>query len=386
MEIPIMVSMHETESYKMVADSAKEFAEKNLGPHVMEWDEKQHFPVDVMRIAGQLGFLGVIIPEEYGGSGLSYHEYISIIEQISIVDPSIGLSVAAHNSLCTNHIYLFGTEAQRCKWLPKLSSGEHIGAWGLTEHNTGSDAKGMSTTAKKDGDDWILNGTKNFITHGKSGDIAVVVARNGDKGDNHGMTAFVVERGTAGFTAGKKENKLGMRASETAEMVFDNCRIPDENRLGEIGEGFIQSMKILDGGRISIGALSLGIAKGAYQASLKYSKERHQFGKAISSFQAISFKLADMATEIEASELLLHKAASDKIQGKNITKIGAMAKMYASEACVKISSEAVQIHGGYGFTKDYPVEKFYRDSKLCTIGEGTTEIQKLVISRDILKN
>ena len=386
MEIPTMVSMHETESYKMVAESAKEFAEKHLGPHVMEWDEKQHFPIDVMRLAGQMGFLGILIPEEYGGSGLSYHEYISIIEQISIVDPSIGLSVAAHNSLCTNHIYLFGTEAQRAKWLPKLTSGEHIGAWGLTEHNTGSDAKGMSTTAKKDGDDWILSGTKNFITHGKSGDIAVVVARNGDKGDNHGMTAFVVEKGTAGFTAGKKENKLGMRASETAEMVFDHCRIPDENRLGEIGEGFIQSMKILDGGRISIGALSLGIAKGAYQASLKYSKERHQFGKAISSFQAISFKLADMATEIEASELLLHKAASDKMQGKNVTKIGAMAKMYASEACVKIASEAVQIHGGYGFTKDYPVEKFYRDSKLCTIGEGTTEIQKLVISRDILKN
>jgi len=386
MEIPTMVSMHETESYKMVAESAKEFAEKHLGPHVMEWDEKQHFPIDVMRLAGQMGFLGILIPEEYGGSGLSYHEYISIIEQISIVDPSIGLSVAAHNSLCTNHIYLFGTEAQRAKWLPKLTSGEHIGAWGLTEHNTGSDAKGMSTTAKKDGDDWILSGTKNFITHGKSGDIAVVVARNGDKGDNHGMTAFVVEKGTAGFTAGKKENKLGMRASETAEMVFDHCRIPDENRLGEIGEGFIQSMKILDGGRISIGALSLGIAKGAYQASLKYSKERHQFGKAISSFQAISFKLADMATEIEASELLLHKAASDKMLGKNVTKIGAMAKMYASEACVKIASEAVQIHGGYGFTKDYPVEKFYRDSKLCTIGEGTTEIQKLVISRDILKN
>lgn len=381
-----MVSMHETESYKMVAESAKEFAEKHLGPHVMEWDEKQHFPIDVMRLAGQMGFLGILIPEEYGGSGLSYHEYISIIEQISIVDPSIGLSVAAHNSLCTNHIYLFATEVQRAKWLPKLTSGEHIGAWGLTEHNTGSDAKGMSTTAKKDGDDWILSGTKNFITHGKSGDIAVVVARNGDKGDNHGMTAFVVEKGTAGFTAGKKENKLGMRASETAEMVFDHCRIPDENRLGEIGEGFIQSMKILDGGRISIGALSLGIAKGAFQASLKYSKERHQFGKAISSFQAISFKLADMATEIEASELLLHKAASDKIQGKNVTKIGAMAKMYASEACVKIASEAVQIHGGYGFTKDYPVEKFYRDSKLCTIGEGTTEIQKLVISRDILKN
>ncbi len=385
MDTPTLVSAHETESLKLVADAAKDYAEKYLRPHVMEWDEAQYFPLEAMRIAGQLGFLGVIIPSEYGGSGMSYHAYIAIIEQISVVDPSIGLSVAAHNSLCTNHIYLFGNEAQRCKWLPKLTSGEHIGAWGLTEHNTGSDAKGMSTTARKEGDDWILNGTKNFITHGKSGDVAVVIARNGEKGDNHGMTAFVVERGTPGFTAGKKENKLGMRASETAEMVFDNCRIPDENRLGEVGEGFIQSMKILDGGRISIGALSLGIAKGAYQASLKYSKERHQFGQAISKFQSVAFKLADMATEIEASELLLHKAASDKMQGKNVTKIGAMAKMYASEACVKIANEAVQIHGGYGFTKDYPVEKFYRDAKLCTIGEGTTEIQKLVISRDLLK-
>ena len=386
MESPTQVSMYETESLKLVAESARDFAEKHLKPFVMEWDESQHFPVEAMKLAGSLGFLGVIIPEEYGGAGLGYHEYISIIEQISIIDPSIGLSVAAHNSLCTNHIYLFGNETQRCKWLPKLASGEHIGAWGLTEHNTGSDAKGMNTTATKDGDHWVLNGTKNFITHGKSGDIAVVIARNGEKGDNHGMTAFVVERGTPGFTSGKKENKLGMRASETAEMVFDSCRIPDDNRLGEIGEGFIQSMKILDGGRISIGALSLGIAKGAYQASLKYAKERHQFGQAISKFQAISFKLADMATEIEASELLLHKAASDKMQGKNITKIGAMAKMYASEACVKIANEGVQIHGGYGFTKDFPVEKFYRDSKLCTIGEGTTEIQKLVISRDLLKN
>jgi alkylation response protein AidB-like acyl-CoA dehydrogenase len=386
MDIPTLVSVHETESLKLVTDAAREYAEKHLGPFVMEWDETQHFPIEAIRVAGQLGFLGVIIPSEYGGSGMGYHEYIAIIEQISIVDPSIGLSVAAHNSLCTNHIYLFGNEAQRCKWLPKLTSGEHIGAWGLTEHNTGSDAKGMSTTARKEGDYWILNGTKNFITHGKSGDIAVVIARNAEKGDNHGMTAFVVERGTPGFTAGKKENKLGMRASETAEMVFDNCRIPDEYRLGEVGEGFIQSMKILDGGRISIGALSLGIAKGAYQASLKYSKERHQFGQAISKFQSVAFKLADMATEIEASELLLHKAASDKMHGKNVTKSGAMAKMYASEACVKIASEAVQIHGGYGFTKDFPVEKFYRDAKLCTIGEGTTEIQKLVISRDILKN
>ena len=386
MDTPTLVSTHETESLKLVADAAREYAEKHLRPFIMDWDESQHFPIDAMRAAGELGFLGVIIPTEYGGSGMNYHEYIAVIEQISIVDPSIGLSVAAHNSLCTNHIYLFGNEAQRCKWLPKLTSGEHIGACGLTEHNTGSDAKGMSTTARKEGEEWILNGTKNFITHGKSGDIAVVIARNGEKGDNHGMTAFVIERGTPGFTAGKKENKLGMRASETAEMVFDNCRIPDENRLGEVGEGFIQSMKILDGGRISIGALSLGIAKGAYQASLKYAQERHQFGQAISKFQSVAFKLADMATEIEASELLLHKAASDKMQGKNVTKSGAMAKMYASEACVKIANEAVQIHGGYGFTKDFPVEKFYRDAKLCTIGEGTTEIQKLVISRDILKN
>lgn len=380
-----MVSNHETDSLQLVAESAKEFAQKYLQPYVMEWDESQYFPVEAMQAAGKLGFLGMIIPTEYGGAGMSYHEYITVIDEISRVDPSIGLSVAAHNSLCTNHIYLFGNEAQRCKWLPKLTSGEYIGAWGLTEHNTGSDAKGMSTTATKEGNEWLLNGTKNFITHGASGNIAVVIARNGEKGDSHGMTAFVVERGTPGFTSGKKENKLGMRASETAEMVFDNCRIPDENRLGNVGEGFIQSMKILDGGRISIGALSLGIARGAYYASLKYAQERQQFGQSISKFQSIAFKLADMATEIEASELLLFKAASDKMQGKNITKIGAMAKMYASEACVKIASEAVQIHGGYGFTKDFPVEKFYRDSKLCTIGEGTTEIQKLVISRDILK-
>ena len=379
------VSNHETDSLQLVAESAKEFAQKYLQPYVMEWDESQYFPVEAMQAAGKLGFLGMIIPTEYGGAGMSYHEYITVIDEISRVDPSIGLSVAAHNSLCTNHIYLFGNEAQRCKWLPKLTSGEYIGAWGLTEHNTGSDAKGMSTTATKEGNEWLLNGTKNFITHGASGNIAVVIARNGEKGDSHGMTAFVVERGTPGFTSGKKENKLGMRASETAEMVFDNCRIPDENRLGNVGEGFIQSMKILDGGRISIGALSLGIARGAYYASLKYAQERQQFGQSISKFQSIAFKLADMATEIEASELLLFKAASDKMQGKNITKIGAMAKMYASEACVKIASEAVQIHGGYGFTKDFPVEKFYRDSKLCTIGEGTTEIQKLVISRDILK-
>jgi alkylation response protein AidB-like acyl-CoA dehydrogenase len=316
---------------------------------------------------------------------LGYHEYITILEEISKVDPSIGLSVAAHNSLCTNHILTFGNEEQKKKWIPKLATAEHIGAWGLTEHSTGSDAGGMNTTAVKDGDFWILNGAKNFITHGKSGDIAVVIVRTGKKGDSKGMTAFVLEKGMPGFTSGKKENKLGMRASETAELIFDNCRIPDANRLGEVGDGFVQSMKVLDGGRISIGALSLGIAKGAYEAALKYSKERHQFGKPICEFQGISFKLADMATEIEASELLLHKAAFLKNNNRNMTTLGAMSKMYASEACVKVANEAVQIHGGYGYTKDYPVEKFYRDSKLCTIGEGTTEIQKLVISRNILK-
>jgi alkylation response protein AidB-like acyl-CoA dehydrogenase len=329
--------------------------------------------------------MGLLVPEELGGSGLGYHEYIAVVEEISKVDPSIGLSVAAHNSLCTNHILTFGNEEQKKKWIPKLATGEHIGAWGLTEHGTGSDAGGMNTTAVKDGDHWIVNGSKNFITHGISGDVAVVIVRTGEKGDSRGMTAFVFEKGTAGFTSGKKANKLGMRASETAELFFDNCRIPDANRLGDIGQGFIQSMKILDGGRISIGALSLGIAKGAYEASLKYSKERYQFGKAISEFQAIAFKLADMATEIEASELLLHKAAFLKNNDRNMTTLGAMSKMYASEVCVKVSTDAIQIHGGYGYTKDYPVEKFFRDSKLCTIGEGTTEIQKLVISRNILK-
>jgi len=329
--------------------------------------------------------MGVLIPEEYGGSGLNYHEYITIIEEISKVDSSIGLSIAAHNSLCTNHIFEFGNETQKKKWLPKLASGKWIGAWGLTEHNTGSDAGGMSTTAVKDGDHYIINGAKNFITHGISGDIAVVIVRTGEKGDSHGMTAFAIEKGTQGFTSGKKENKLGMRASETAELVFDNCRVHKDNILGKVGDGFIQSLKVLDGGRISIGALALGISKGAYNASLKYSKEREQFGKPISHFQGISFKLADMATEIEASELLLHKAAYLKNKGEKVTTIGAMAKMFASEASVKIANEAVQIHGGYGYTKDYPVEKFYRDAKLCTIGEGTTEIQKLVISRNLLK-
>ena len=380
-----MMNFDYSETQTLIAQSIRDFAEKNIRPYIMEWDEAQIFPIPLFKKLGEMGFMGVLVPHELGGSELGYHEYITIIEEISKVDPSIGLSVAAHNSLCTNHILAFGSEEQKKKWIPKLATGEHIGAWGLTEHGTGSDAGGMNTTAVKDGDYWIVNGSKNFITHGISGDIAVVIVRTGNKGDSRGMTAFVFEKGMEGFTSGKKANKLGMRASETAELFFDNCRVPDANRLGEVGEGFIQSMKILDGGRISIGALSLGIAKGAYEASLKYSKERHQFGKAISEFQAIAFKLADMATEIEASELLLHKAAFLKNNNRNMTTLGAMSKMYSSEVCVKVSTEAIQIHGGYGYTKDYPVEKFYRDSKLCTIGEGTTEIQKLVISRNILK-
>ena len=373
------------ETQIMIAQSIRNFAEINIRPFIMEWDEAQIFPISLFKKLGEMGFMGVLVPEELGGSGLSYHEYITIVEEISKVDPSIGLSVAAHNSLCTNHILTFGNEEQKKRWIPKLATAEHIGAWGLTEHNTGSDAGGMNTTAVKVGDSWILNGAKNFITHAISGDIAVVIVRTGEKGDSKGMTAFVIEKGTPGFTSGKKENKLGMRASETAELIFDTCRIPDANRLGEVGQGFVQAMKILDGGRISIGALSLGIAKGAYEAALKYSKERYQFGQPISSFQGISFKLVDMATEIEASELLLHKAAFLKEQHRPVTTLCAMAKMFCSEVCVKVANEALQIHGGYGYTKDYPVEKFYRDSKLCTIGEGTTEIQKVVIARNILK-
>jgi len=375
----------QNETQSMIAQSIRDFAEQHIRPNIMEWDEAQTFPVPLFKKLGEMGFMGVLVPEALGGSGLGYHEYITIIEEISKVDPSIGLSVAAHNSLCTNHILTFGNEEQQKRWIPKLATAEHIGAWGLTEHNTGSDAGGMNTTAIKDGDHWIVNGAKNFITHAISGDISVVIVRTGEKGDSKGMTAFVFEKGMPGFTSGRKENKLGMRASETAELVFDNCRVPDANRLGEVGQGFVQAMKILDGGRISIGALSLGIAKGAYEAALKYSKERHQFGQPISSFQGIAFKLADMATEIEASELLLHKAAYCKQNHLPVTTAGAMAKMYSSEVCVKVSNEAIQIHGGYGYTKDFPVEKFYRDSKLCTIGEGTTEIQKLVISRNLLK-
>lgn len=375
-----------TESQNIIAESAREFAKQHIAPHVMEWDESQTFPVDVFKKLGEMGFMGILVPEELSGSGLSYHEYVAIIDEISQVDPSIGLSVAAHNSLCTNHILTFANDEQKQRWIPKLATGEWIGAWGLTEHNTGSDAGGMSTTAKKDGDDWIINGAKNFITHAISGDIAVVMTRTGEKGAKNNATAFVVEKGTPGFTSGKKENKLGMRASETAELIFDNCRIPDANRLGEVGDGFKQALKILDGGRISIAALSLGIAKGAYKAAKKYAIERHQFGQRIADFQAINFKLAEMATEIAASELLIQKASHLKNNHQEMTTEGAMAKYYASEACVKISNDAVQIFGGYGYTKDFPVEKFYRDSKLCTIGEGTTEIQKLVIGRNILKD
>lgn len=373
------------ENLKMIADTARDFAEINIRPHIMEWDENQFFPKELFHQLGEMGFMGIIIPEEYGGSGLGYHEYVAIIDQISQVDPSIGLSIAAHNSLCTNHIYEFGTEEQRKKWLPQLASGQVIGTWGLTEHNTGSDAGGMSTTAIKDGDDWIINGAKNFITHAISGDVAVVMTRTGEKGTSNNSTAFVLEKGMLGFSSGKKENKLGMRASETAELIFDNVRVPDSHRLGEIGDGFKQAMKILDGGRISIAALSLGIAKGAYKAALKYAKERHQFGKSISSFQAINFMLADMATEIEAAELLINRASELKNNKQKLTKEGAMAKLYASEACVRIANNALQIFGGYGYTKDFPAEKYYRDSKLCTIGEGTSEIQRLVIGREITR-
>ena len=373
------------ETHKLISASARDFAQQYIAPHVMDWDERQFFPKELLHQAGDMGFMGILVPETYGGAGLGYFEYTAIIEEISKVDPSIGLSIAAHNSLCTNHILSFGDEEQKQRWLPKLASGEWIGAWGLTEHNTGSDAGGMNSTAVQDGDGWIINGTKNFITHGSSGDIAVIIVRTGEKGDSRGMTAFVVERGTPGFYAGKKENKLGMRASETAELVFDQCRIPDANRLGPVGDGFIQSMKILDGGRISIAALSLGIARGAYEASLKYSSERVQFGKPINAFQGISFKLAQMATDIEASELLMHKACYEKNMGRRMTKISAMCKLFASETCVRVANEAVQVFGGYGYSKDYPVEKYLRDSKLCTIGEGTSEIQKVVIAKQILK-
>lgn len=375
----------ETDHLKMVRESAQNFADQFIRPHVMEWDETQHFPKDLMHQMGQQGFLGVLVPQQYGGAGLGYQEYITIIEEIAKVCGSIGLSVAAHNSLCTGHIMYFGSEAQKNTYLPKLATGAWVGAWGLTEANTGSDAIRMKCVAHKEGDYWILNGTKNWITHGKSSDVAVVIARTGDLLDSNGMTAFIVERGNPGMTAGKKENKLGMRASETTEMIFDHCKVHQSNVLGEIGDGFKQAMKVLDGGRISIAALAIGIAKGAYQAAVQYSKEREQFGKPIAHFQGIAFKLTDMLVKIEAAELLTRQAGKMKDQNLKMTKEAAMAKYYASEVAVQVSTDAVQVFGGYGYTKDYPVEKFYRDSKLCTIGEGTSEIQKLVISREVLK-
>lgn len=374
-----------TDTQQSISEMVRDFAQKHIRPDMMEWDETQKFPVELFHKLGELGLMGVLVPTEYGGSGLGYFEYITVIEEIAKVCGSIGLSVAAHNSLCTGHILYFGSEAQKQRYLPKLATAEWIGAWGLTEANTGSDAGNMRCTAVRDGNDWILNGTKNWITHGITGNVAVVLARTGEPRSKNNVTAFIVEKGTPGFTSGKKENKLGMRASETAELIFDNCRISDDQRMGNVGEGFIQAMKILDGGRISIAALSLGIAKGAYEAALKYSKERQQFDQPISNFQAIAFKLADMATQIEAAELLIYQAADLKNRGEKMTKESAFAKYYASEVSVRVATDAVQIFGGYGYTKDFPVEKFYRDSKLCTIGEGTSEIQKLVISRDILK-
>ena len=375
----------ESEITEQVRLAARDFAVREIKPHVMEWDEAQKFPVEVFKKLGKLGMMGVLVPEEYGGAGLSYFEYSAVIQEIAKVCGSIGLSVAAHNSLCTGHILAFGNEEQKKKYLPKLATGEYIGAWGLTEPGTGSDAGNMQCVAVKDGDDWIINGNKSWITHGISGDVAVVICRTGEPHARNNSTAFIVPRETKGFKGGKKENKLGMRASETAEMIFTDCRIPDTARMGEVGDGFKQAMKILDGGRISIAALGLGIAKGAYEAALAYSKERHQFGKAISEFQGISFKLADMITEIMAAELLIDNACDLKNRHENVTKESAIAKYYSSEVAVRVSTDAVQIFGGYGYTKDFPVEKFYRDSKLCTIGEGTSEIQKIVIAREVLK-
>jgi len=374
------------EQIEMIRAAAKDFAEQHIKPHVMEWDEAQHFPRELFHKMGEMGFTGVLVPEEYGGAGLNYQAYITVIDEIAQVCGAIGLSTAAHNSLCTGHLMTFGDEEQKKKYLPKLATGEYLGAWGLTEPNTGSDAMRMKCVGQKDGDHWVINGAKSWITHGISGDVAVVLVRTGDLLDSRGISAFVIERGAPGFSAGKKENKLGMRASETAELIFDNCRVHESQMLGNEGEGFVQAMKVLDGGRISIAALSLGIAKGAYKASLQYSQERQQFGKPISQFQGIAFKLADMATKIESSELLTRQAGYMKDEGMAMTTESAMAKYFASETSVEVSTDAVQIHGGYGYTKDFPVEKHYRDSKLCTIGEGTSEIQKLVISRNILRD
>lgn len=379
------ISFNETENQRMIAQMVRDFGNKEIAPNIMTWDESQEFPVPLFKKMGGLGLMGVLVPEEFGGAGLGYQEYITAIIEISRIDGSIGLSTAAHNSLCTNHILLFASPEQKKKYLPKLATGDFIGAWGLTEPNTGSDAGNMRTVAVRDGDHYVINGAKNFITHGKSGDVAVVIVRTGEVGDSHGMTAFIIEKGTPGFSAGKKENKLGMRASETAELIFTDCRVHKSQILAKEGDGFVQALKVLDGGRISIAALSVGIAQGAFDAALKYSQERQQFNQSISKFQGISFKLADMATKIEAAKLLTYRAGDLKNRGESVTKESAMAKLYASEVAVDVANEAVQIFGGYGYTKDFPVEKFYRDAKLCTIGEGTSEIQKLVISRAILK-
>lgn len=370
----------------LIRQSAKDFAETHIRPMVMVWDEDQTFPVDLFKKLGTQGFMGILVPEQYQGSGLGYQEYITILDEISKVCGSIGLSVAAHNSLCTNHILSFANESQKQQYLPKLATGEWIGAWGLTETGSGSDAGGLATVAKKEGDFYILNGSKNFITHAISSQVSVIIARTGEKGDSHGMTTFIVEKGTAGFSSGKKENKLGMRASETACLFFDNCRLHKDQVIGEEGDGFIQALKLLDGGRISIAALSLGIAKGAYECALKYANEREQFNQKIFDFQSVGFKLAEMATDIEAAELLTRKAGKLKDKGEKVTKLSAMAKLFASETAVAVSNESVQIFGGYGFTKDFPAEKYFRDAKLCTIGEGTSSIQKMVISREIKKD
>jgi alkylation response protein AidB-like acyl-CoA dehydrogenase len=373
------------ENQKMIAQMVRDFAQKEILPYRNHWDEKQIFPVDVFKKMGELGLMGVLVPEEYGGSGFGYNEYVTAITEVSKVCGGIGLSMAAHNSLCTNHILYFGSEEQKRKYLPKLASAEFIGAWGLTEPSTGSDAGNMRTTAVRDGDGWVINGSKTFITHGISGDVVVLMTRTGKLGEKNNATAFLIDKGTPGFTSGKKEDKLGMRASETAELIFQDCKIPDSCRLGEVGSGFKQALAILDGGRISIASLGLGIAKGAYEAALKYSKERQQFGKSISDFQAVAFKLADMATKIDAAEMLIFRAAYLKNNHLPVSKESAMAKYYSSEIAVEVANDGVQIHGGYGYIKDFPAEKFYRDAKLCTIGEGTSEIQKVVISREILK-
>lgn len=370
----------------LIRQSAKDFAETHIKPMVMVWDEDQTFPLELFKKLGAQGFMGILVPVQYQGSGLGYQEYITILDEISKVCGSIGLSVAAHNSLCTNHILSFANESQKQQYLPKLATGEWIGAWGLTETASGSDAGGLATVAKKEGDYYILNGSKNFITHAISAQVSIVIARTGEKGDSHGMTTFIIEKGTVGFSSGKKENKLGMRASETACLFFDNCKIHKDQVIGEEGDGFIQALKLLDGGRISIAALSLGIAKGAYECALKYANEREQFNQKIFDFQSVGFKLAEMATDIEAAELLTRKAGMLKDKGEKVTKMGAMAKLFASETAVKVSNESVQIFGGYGFTKDFPAEKYFRDAKLCTIGEGTSSIQKMVISREIKKD